>query len=161
MGPDGHRYQLHAGTAAGLANLGVAPLSAASLGLSVAVAPGTYFVRVIAVNAAGSSAPSNEAVVHDRPRRLHRAGGARGLAAHGAAGIASVGWSSAAAGAIPTSYELRVGRVSGAGDLGVLVLPAAMTALSGPVPSGTYYLQVAAVNACGASAPSPEIVTVP
>ena len=45
-GPTVTGYQLHAGTAAGLANLGVAPLSASSRSLSVAVAPGTYFVRV-------------------------------------------------------------------------------------------------------------------
>ena len=48
MGPTVSGYELHAGTAAGLANLGVAPLGASSRGLSVAVPPGTYFVRVLA-----------------------------------------------------------------------------------------------------------------
>ena len=54
-------YVLEAGSGAGAADLAVVPLGAAGL---VADAPdGTYYVRVRALNACGSSVPSAEAVV--------------------------------------------------------------------------------------------------
>lgn len=56
-------YTLIAGTAPGLANVAVLPLGPAT-GISANGVPGgTYHLRVIATNAAGQSAPSNEIVL--------------------------------------------------------------------------------------------------
>lgn len=55
-------YQLEAGTAPGLSNLVRLNVDAASLGID-GVPPGTYYVRVRAVNYAGTGAPSQELVV--------------------------------------------------------------------------------------------------
>ena len=63
LGPVVASYQLQAGTATGLVDIGVIPLPASARTLAVNAPPGTYFVRLVAVNAAGSSPPSNEAIV--------------------------------------------------------------------------------------------------
>ena len=55
-------YVLEAGSAPGAANLAMVPLGTPSLLASVP--PGTYYVRVRAQNACGSSAPSGEAVLN-------------------------------------------------------------------------------------------------
>jgi hypothetical protein len=55
-------YSLHAGSAPGLSNIAVANVGP-TLTLSAVAPPGTYFVRVSAQNAFGTSAASNEIVV--------------------------------------------------------------------------------------------------
>jgi hypothetical protein len=55
-------YLLQAGSAPGASNLANSPVSGTSL-TAANVANGTYYVRVIAVNAVGQSAPSNEVTV--------------------------------------------------------------------------------------------------
>lgn len=56
-------YTLFAGSAPGLSNLAAAAIGAAPAFATSGVPPGTYYVRVIATNAAGGSGPSNEVVV--------------------------------------------------------------------------------------------------
>jgi predicted phage tail protein len=57
-------YRLEAGSAPGRADLAVVSLPATPTAFATAnVPPGTYHVRVIAVNAAGAGAPSNEVVI--------------------------------------------------------------------------------------------------
>ena len=51
---------VEAGTATGLANLGVISIDAGLRGAAVVVPPGTYFARLRAQNACGTSAASNE-----------------------------------------------------------------------------------------------------
>ena len=55
-------YVIQAGSAPGLSNLAVINVGPTTA-LSVAAPAGTYYVRVIATNTAGGSAPSNEVVV--------------------------------------------------------------------------------------------------
>ncbi|MGE0042302.1 MAG: reprolysin-like metallopeptidase [Vicinamibacterales bacterium] len=55
-------YVVEAGSASGLANLYNQAVGA-TLGLQVQAPPGTYFVRVRAANACGTSGPSNEAII--------------------------------------------------------------------------------------------------
>jgi hypothetical protein len=55
-------YVVQAGSASGLSDLALFSLGGVT-SLSVSAPPGTYFVRVVAVNAFGASAPSDEAIV--------------------------------------------------------------------------------------------------
>ena len=55
-------YVVQAGSASGLSNIAVLNVGAATT-LSAIAPPGTYFVRVIAVNAAGASAASAEIII--------------------------------------------------------------------------------------------------
>ena len=61
-GGDVTHYLVEAGTAAGLANIATIPVSVPAFTFD-GVPPGTFFLRVRAVNAAGVSGPSNEVMV--------------------------------------------------------------------------------------------------
>ncbi len=56
-------YVIEAGTVSGAANIGSFPLAGTGTSFSAAVPPGTYYVRLRGVNAAGAGPPSNEVVV--------------------------------------------------------------------------------------------------
>lgn len=118
--------------------------------------PGTYTFAVRAANAAGASAAS-------APVTLTFPGGCSGapnaparLVWGRTATTLTIGWDLPASGPAPTSYVLQV---RGAIDADV---PLTQRLIGGSVPAGTYNLSVVAVNACGASAPTPvQSVTVP
>jgi Matrixin len=59
-------YQLIAGTAPGASNIGVVPLTATSL-VVPGVPNGIYYVRIVATNAAGASAPTADATIVAKP----------------------------------------------------------------------------------------------
>lgn len=160
FGPTITGYRVLAGTASGLANIGVIPLAATARGLSVSAPAGTYFVRVAAVNAAGLGAASNEAVVTTGAGVCTVPAAPTGLVAASAPGVISVRWNTAAAGAIPLTYVVAAGSVSGAADRGTFSVPPTTTAVGGAVPAGPYFVRVAAGNACGLSSPSAEVSTV-
>jgi hypothetical protein len=157
LGPVVGSYQLQAGTATGLVDIGVIPLPASARSLAVNAPTGTYFVRLVAVNAAGSSPPSNEAILMPGPGACTPPAAPTGLVASSSGGVISVAWSPAAAGAIPLNYVVEAGTVSGAANLGTFALPASATTIGGPVPAGPYFIRVRAANACGASGPSAEV----
>lgn len=109
------------------------------------VPPGSYFMRLRSVGAGGTSAPSPEiAAVVSTPCA---APGAPSLSAVVSGGVVSLLWS-APPGSAPPSYYLGVGSASGNDDLGVFPMGAA-TSVSVTPPAGTYYVRVAAANACG------------
>ncbi|HUU35984.1 MAG TPA: hypothetical protein VMW48_18090 [Vicinamibacterales bacterium] len=156
LGPVIAGYQVQAGTAAGLTNIGAAPVAASVRTLAVDAPPGTYFLRVVAVNAAGASLASNEAVIHPGPGTCTVPASPTGFIAAVQPGTLSVQWNPAATGAIPATYQLQAGTASGVSNIGVVALSGATTAAAGAVPPGPYFLRVIAVNACGASAASTE-----
>ena len=160
LGPVIASYQLQAGTATGLVDVGAFPLAATARSLSVNAPPSTYFVRLVAVNAAGTSAPSNEAIITTGAGICTIPAVPTGLQATTAGGVISVRWNSAAAGAIPLGYVVQAGSISGGIDRAVLNFPATTTAVGGAVPAGPYFIRVAAGNACGVSAPSAEVSVV-
>jgi hypothetical protein len=160
LGPVIASYQIQAGTASGLVDIGAIPVSMAARTLSVNAPPGTYYVRLVALNAAGPSPASNEAVVTTGVGVCTIPAVPTGLTATSTAGVISVRWNPAAAGAIPLGYQLVAGSVSGGADLAVLALAASTTAVGGAVPAGPYFIRVAAGNACGISAPSAEVSVV-
>lgn len=154
-GPTTTTYHLHAGTVPGGSDVGVLPLSRPEF-IAAGVPRGVYYVRVVALNAHGASAPGSEVtiVVGDglpgTPAGL--------MAAAGPAGAVRVLWQPPAAGAPPEGYALLVGMAPG--QLSARI-PVGSTSLSATgVASGTYYVRAVAVNAAGAGPVSPEIAVI-
>jgi uncharacterized repeat protein (TIGR03803 family) len=153
-------YILQAGSSAGTSNL-----AASSVGLTTSVTAngvpaGTYFVRVVAANASGTSAPSNEIVVNVG------GGGACGLAPAVPTGLTTsssgsnitISWQRPAVGCAPTSYILQAGSAPGLSNLANFNTGSDSTTFSaGGVGAGTYFIRVIAVNAAGASGPSQDV----
>ena len=151
--PAATSYLLEAGLRSGAAdlltyNVGDTTTFAATAG------PGTYVTRLRAVNACGASAPSG-----DLPVTLActpQSALPRGLMVVKAGGTALFTWGPSLA---ATGYRLRAGTSPGASDVADIDLGGASTlavSLTG-VPPGLYYIRVAAVSACGVSAPSNEV----
>jgi hypothetical protein len=147
-----HEYVLEAGTSPGLANAASMTLPN-SPSFSVAAPPGTYYVRARARNACGTSAVSNEIVVHvggcsppPAPAnfRFTRTGS-----------LVTLLWDPTP-GAI--DYVVEVGSVVGASNL--LVAPLAASPVSTVAPPGTYYVRIRSRNGCGVGSPSNEITIV-
>ncbi len=159
LGTEITQYQLHAGTGPGLSDLGVLPLAAGATTLATSAPAGTYYVRAAAANAAGAGPASNEATVTLGPGICTIPAVPTGLTAVPQAGGVTLRWNAPAAGAIPTRYRLEAGATPGTSGIGTLVLPVS-TVLAGPVPSGTYFLRLAATNSCGSSAVSTDITFV-
>jgi hypothetical protein len=119
---------------------------------SAAGPPGTYYVRVVAANAEGRGAPSNEVTVvlstacapPSAPLNL------RAIIRDTEAFIF---WNRPAAGTA-TSYTLQAGGASGQT---FTQIPTGSLSLNTVRPSGTFFIRVVANSACGASAASNEI----
>lgn len=156
LGPDIAYYQLHAGSAAGLSDVGILPMAPGARSYTTAAPPGTYYVRVVPVNAAGAGGPSDDAVVNPGPSICTTPDVPTGLSAATGPGTLLLTWDAPTTGAEPTGYRLDAGTTSGATNIGQLPL-GAVTSIGGPVAAGRYYVRLAATNACGASAVSPEI----
>ncbi len=150
-------YRIEAGTAPGRVDVVVATGGAVTTH-SVPDAPsGEYFVRVRAQRASGLSEPSNEVrvrvgapvcAVPDSPAPL------RGVVAGAAVALT---WTPARG---ATRYLLGVGAAPDQYGLLVAELSVAAATLATTAPSGTYFVRLAAVNACGMSVPSNEIAVV-
>jgi N-acyl-D-amino-acid deacylase len=138
--------------------IAVLPLAATATTVSVpAVPPGTYYVRLVAQNEAGSSPSSNEVTVMVAGLTPP---GAPTLSASVSGSTVSVSWSPGGGG--PAASYLLVASVA-PGSTPVASVPLGGTGASFPgVPSGTYYLRITASNAAGTSPPSNQVVvTVP
>lgn len=139
-------YVLQAGSAPTLADLATATLGL-STGLTTQGPPGTYFVRVVAVNALGSSAPSNEIVLSIGPS-CTVPGSPQNFSANAVGSMASLQWSAPSTGGAPENYLLEAGTGPQSSDLAVV--PLTGLSFSSPVPPGSYFLRIRASNACGA-----------
>jgi subtilisin family serine protease len=158
-------YILEAGSAAGASNVIVYALgSAATSYTAPGVGPGTYFVRVRAVNAFGTSAPSNEiAFTIGNGSAPIPAGGIPGppigLAASTSGSSLTLSWNPPAFGGAAAFYIVEAGSAVGLKDLANFSTGNASPSFSASgVPPGTYYVRVRAGNALGTSAPSNEAV---
>jgi hypothetical protein len=151
-------YVLLAGQSPGFG----APLAALPLGPTQTTVPiggvpaGTWFVRVVAQNAGGTSAPTNEVsftVAGPSPP------GAPTLnPAVVVANTVALSWAPGAGGA-PTSYTLFAAATPGGAPF--ISAPLGGTSIAfGGVPSNTYYLRMVAHNALGTSPSSNEITVV-
>lgn len=146
-------YVLEAGAAAGLVDASV-PLGPAPA-FEVADAPaGTFFVRVRAQRAGVLSAPSNEIVVRIGGTACLRPDVPGPLTGDVTGRVVGLSWTPAPSAA---GYRLSVAPSPAVPAGLVLDLPP-VPSLAAPAPPGTYAVRVAAVNACGASAYSNEVV---
>jgi hypothetical protein len=153
-------YVLEAGTSAGQNNIvSVATGSTATTMTVIHVPAGTYFVRVRARNADGTSGPSNEVSIV-----VGRGGGPcptpaapPGFTATASGNTLTLTWGAVAN---ATSYLIEAGTASGATNIIVFDTGSAMTTLTGNAPNGTYHLRVRARSACGTGAGSNEVVLI-
>jgi hypothetical protein len=115
------------------------------------VGTGRYYVRVRAVNAAGTSEPSNEVTVsvgcNSRPRQSSLSSTTNG-------DLVSFSWVDPD-GCNDTSTRLDVG--SAPGTTNVAQAQAAGDSLTASAPPGTYFARVVTVSPFGESAPSNEV----
>ncbi len=147
-------YLLVAGLTPGFAvPLGSLPLPASATTTGIpGIPPGTYYLRVLAQNAGGTSAASNEVPVTIAGPS---APGAPTLNAPTVTG-STVGLSwTPGAGGTPTSYVLTALTASGA-VLGSVPLIGTSASFPG-VPDGIYLLRLVAVNSLGASPVSNQV----
>lgn len=147
-------YRLEVGTGSGLANLFNADLGNAA-SIQGQVAPGTYFLRVRAVNALGASAPSAQAsaTISGAASCVTPPPAPSGYSAQTGGLLAALAWA-ASPGA--TSYQLEAG--SGPGLANLLVSNVGnVTTFGATAGAGTYLTRIRAVNACGVSPPSVEV----
>jgi hypothetical protein len=148
-------YQLQAGSALGLANIAAITVSGTAL-VVPGVPNGAYYVRVVAGNAAGVSAPTADHLIRvgpappGAPRTLTATGGAGGTVA--------IAWQPPSSGGTPSSYLLLAGHTPGAATYQIPVNGTGLAA-SG-IAAATYYVRVVAVNAAGISAASNEVALV-
>ena len=143
-------YILRAGYAPGQTVIEV-PLSAASTTFSASAEAGSYYARIVAVNAEGESLASNEITVvltntctaPTPPRNLRAI--VDGTEAY-------VFWTPPAAGAV-TTYTLQAGTAPGTTLYPFSTRGTTLNANA----VGTFYIRAVASNTCGDSAPSNEV----
>lgn len=152
--PGASSYVLEAGSISRASDFGTFGMGAATA-FSTAVPPGTYFVRVRALNAHGSSAPSNELSLQVAGPGVP--GQPQDLTASISGDLVTLRWNPPPNGPTPTGYTLEVGTALGSTNLGTFNV-GNVTTLTAPAPPGTYYVRVRAVNALGTGNPSAEIV---
>ena len=120
------------------------------------VPPGTYYARMHAVNAGGTSAPSNEVPV--TVSAVCTPPSAPAVTTQVAGSTVAISWT-AVAGA--TAYRLEAAYSAGGPAALAQPLSAAQTSVAYPgVPSGTYYVRVVALNGCGQAASADATVVV-
>jgi hypothetical protein len=149
-------YVLEGGSSTGLSNLARAPIGPTPSIVIPGVPPGTYFVRVRAVDATGESAPSNEVVVTVQGPCTAPPSPPFGLISSVSGLAVNLAWSWSGS-CPPTNFALHAGSAPGTSNLAIANMGLA-TSVAAAVPPGTYYVRAYAQNAFGASGPSNETV---
>jgi hypothetical protein len=129
------------------------PLAAQERISLAGVPAGSYTLRVRSTNASGSSAASAPITVTVPGLCAAAPEPPANLLAYVVGGTTSVVWDPPATGDAPVGYQISVP--------GIGVLPTGARTVSGPLPAGTYALEVRSVGACGISAPASFVLTVP
>lgn len=154
--------QLEAGTSPGATDVGVYQVPVQS-GWAGSAVPGTYYARVRARNRFGVSAPSNELQVVITDPNCSGPGAPLGLTYTIVNRRVTLSWQPPLnPGSRPIyRYVLTAGTVSGSSNVGSFLVNGT-TLEADNVPSGTYYVRVAAVNYCAPApgVPSSEVIIV-
>jgi hypothetical protein len=147
---DGALWVIEAGSAPGLADVGVIQFASTTRirGFSN-VPPGTYYVRVRAVVDGAAGPPSNEVVVV-----VGCSWGELDLRSTVLGLQVQLVWS--AIGVIQ-GVQLEAGTAPGLSDVAVVLLPRTSDRLTATAAPGTYYVRVRPIGLCGAGPPSNEV----
>ena len=151
-------YVIDAGSGPGLSDLGSFPTGSTATSIAaLGIPPRLYWVRVRATNGAGSSGPSNEALLVVGPAPPPAPGAPTGLTGWATGSSLTLSWTPAGEGGTVVSYVIEAGSMPGLADLASHSTgsPATSFSVTG-VPDGLYYLRIRAANASGLSAPSNE-----
>ena len=143
----------------------VATVSVPSSPLIVPNVPnGVYYVRVVAANTDGLSAPSNEAIVvvpgsgaPTPPGCTTRPNAPQDLTASVAGNLVTLNWSAPSGGCPATAFSVHAGSTPGASNLAVANV-GGTTAMTASAPDGAYFVRVLASNAFGGSPSSNEVL---
>jgi predicted phage tail protein len=151
-------YVIEAGSAPGLANLAVVVTGSTATSFSATgIGSGTYYVRVRAQNASGTSGASNESTLVVGSSACTSAPGAPGgLAITSSGSTVTLAWNAPSGGCAPTSYVLQAGSSPGLSNLANSNVGNTTSYVATGVGNGTYYVRVRAANAYGQSAGSNE-----
>jgi hypothetical protein len=154
-------YIIEAGSTSGLSNLAVVTTSSTLTTFSASgVGNGTYYVRVKAQNAAGTSAASNEATLVVGSAACTSAPGApTGFTTSVSGGTVTMTWNAPSGGCAPTSYILQAGSTAGSSALANDNVGNVTRFVANNIGTGFYYIRVVASNAFGKSAASNEVLT--
>jgi hypothetical protein len=154
---DSQNYVLQAGSAPGASDIFSGALGNITA-LTAAVPTGTYYIRVISVNG-GAQGPASEEITFTAGNPACTT--APPVPASHTATVGGVtvdlGWASSPG---ASSYVLEAGTAPSVANLASLNL-GGRTTFTAAVPPGTYYTRVRAVNTCGSSAPSNEVILAP
>jgi hypothetical protein len=152
-------YLLEAGFAPGATAITL-PIAGTGTRFTVpGVPPGTYFVRIKAVNAHGTSLASNEVMLVVGAGGMGLPDPPTGVTPFMSADRITIAWTPAPGGGPATSWVVEAGSSSGAANIASVATPRPAFTFS-PVPNGFYFLRVRARNAAGVSAPSAEVMLV-
>lgn len=146
-------YLVEAGSRSGAGDL--ARIVTTQLFFSTAgVAPGTYYVRVRAVNTAGIGAASNEVLVSVAAPAVPGAPAAFSVTVT-AGGMVRLQWQPPVTGGAVNSYRLEAGTAPGLADVAQLPVGNVLS-FATVAPERLYYVRVRAVNAAGLGPASSE-----
>ena len=164
-------YVLEAGSASGLSNLANFNTGTTATGFSARdIGMGTYFVRVRAANAGGSSSASSEIsftigsstptpaptpAPAPAPGPCTLPSAPPGLSTTTSGTTVTLSWG--APSGTPTSYIVEVGTSPGASNISSAATGSTATSLSSTLPPGTYFARVRATNACSTGIASNEV----
>ena len=123
------------------------------------VPPGTYYVRVKAVNPHGTSTASNEVMLVVGAGGVGLPDAPTNLSAFMAGDKITMTWTPAPGGGPANGYVVEAGSSSGSSNIATVNVTGASFTFS-PVPNGFYFLRVRARNAAGVSLPSAEVMLI-
>jgi predicted phage tail protein len=138
----------------------IASFTVTSTSLVVNSVPnGVYYARVRAVNADGSSPPSNEVivVVPGSGNCAAPPNAPASLTSSVFGMLVTLNWLAPAGACAAGGYVIQAGSAPALSDIAVINV-GATTTLSVQAPPGTYYVRVVALNGFGGSPPSNEVV---
>lgn len=162
-------YVIEAGSTNGATDVANFSTGSIATGFSATVSGGgTFFIRVRATNADGTSAPSNQIFV-TIGSSVTPPGPPVGLSATVVLGSAvDLRWAPPLSGGTASTFIIQAGSSPGASDLATINTGDASNTLereagryfTGGVAPGTYYVRVLASNAAGVGPPSNEVIVV-
>jgi len=152
-------YVIDAGFSPGATAISVPAGSGTSFTIP-SVPPGAFYVRVRAINAAGSSPPSNEVVLGMSAVGVALPEAPTGVQAFMQDGLLTMTWLQPLRGGPATGYIVEAGSATGLTNVGSVPVTTGRSLTFPGVPPGFYFLRVRAINAGGASAPSAEVMIV-